>query len=160
MYTTLPANMPRVIPSLYYQDIQMAHDWLVDAFGFDVHATMTDETGALSHSELKLGDGMVMLRATDIDPRYLSPKMYQNNLTQSLFIYVDDVDAHYSRTKLAGAEIVMKPTDKGYGDRVYICNDLEGHLWRFGQRLFDVNLNEYNYIYDEKTGKKTAVKKT
>ena len=159
MYTTLPANMPRVIPSIYYQDIQKAHDWLIDAFGFDVHVAMADETGTLAHSELKLGDAMVMLRAIDIDLRYLSPQMYQNRITQSLFIYVDDVNAHYQRAYQAGADVVMKPIDKHYGDRVYACNDLEGHLWRFGQRLFDVNLNEFNYIYDEKTGKKTARKK-
>lgn len=159
MYTTLPAKIPRVIPSLYYQDLQAAHDWLIRAFGFEVHVTMTDDAGRLAHSELKLGDGMVMLRVTDIDPRYLSPKAYQNRMTQSLFIYVDNVDAHCDQARHAGAEIVMEPTTKQYGDRVYACNDLEGHLWRFGQRLFDVDLNDFDYVVDEKTGKRSTRRK-
>ncbi len=159
MYTTLLANVPRVIPYIYYQDIQAAHDWLINAFGFEVHATIVDEKEKLIHSELKLGDGMVMLRTADEDPKFLSPQAYQDHITQSLFIYVDDVDAHCVRARNAGAGILMEPTDKPFGERIYKCNDLEGHVWVFGQHLFDVELNEFDYVYDEKTGTRSARKK-
>ncbi len=148
MYTTLPSNVPRVIPCIYYNDIQAAHDWLINAFGFEVHATMMDEEGKLVHSELKMGDGMVMLRIANEDSRRMSPKDLSSCITQSLFIYVDDIDAHCTHARNAGAEIIMEPTDKLYGDRVYACNDLENHLWKFAQRIFDVDLNDFNYIYD------------
>ena len=45
---------------------------------------------------------------------------------------VDDVDAHYARARDAGAEIVMEPADQDYGGRLYICRDIERHVWNFG----------------------------
>jgi uncharacterized glyoxalase superfamily protein PhnB len=52
--------------------------------------------------------------------------------TQSAYIIVDDVDAHYARAKAAGAEIIKEVEDQSYGGRLYSCRDPEGHLWSFG----------------------------
>src|SRR5204862_7272648 len=51
---------------------------------------------------------------------------------QGVYVYVEDVDAHYARAKAAGAEIVMELEDTDYGSRGYSVRDLEGHLWSFG----------------------------
>ncbi len=51
---------------------------------------------------------------------------------QSIYIIVDDADAHHARAKAAGAEIVMEVADQDYGGRLYSCRDPEGHLWNFG----------------------------
>ncbi len=51
---------------------------------------------------------------------------------QSIYVIVDDVDAHCRRARDAGAEILMEPTDQDYGGRHYSCRDLEQHLWNFG----------------------------
>jgi PhnB protein len=50
--------------------------------------------------------------------------------TQGVFIYLDDVDAHYQRAKAAGAEIDKPLEDLPYG-RSYTARDLEGHPWFF-----------------------------
>ena len=50
--------------------------------------------------------------------------------TMGVFIYLDDVDAHYEVAKAAGAEIVHPPKDAEYG-RNYWANDPEGHPWFF-----------------------------
>jgi uncharacterized glyoxalase superfamily protein PhnB len=47
--------------------------------------------------------------------------------TQSAFVIVDDVDAHYARAKAAGAEIVTAVEGQSYGGRLYSCRDPEGH---------------------------------
>ena len=52
--------------------------------------------------------------------------------TQSPYIIVEDVDAHYARAVAAGAEIVMDIKDEDYGGRGYSCRDPEGHVWNFG----------------------------
>jgi uncharacterized glyoxalase superfamily protein PhnB len=56
--------------------------------------------------------------------------------TQSLFVFVDDLDAHYQRAKAAGAEIVGE-IESNYGFRRYRANDLEGHEWCFAVKVDD-----------------------
>jgi uncharacterized glyoxalase superfamily protein PhnB len=48
-----------------------------------------------------------------------------------LFVYVDNVDAHYERARAAGALIDSQPVDQPYGQREYGARDLEGHRWWF-----------------------------
>lgn len=55
--------------------------------------------------------------------------------TQSLYVYVDDVDAHCARARAAGAEILEEPSDQPYGDRRHGARDPEGHRWYFACRL-------------------------
>jgi uncharacterized glyoxalase superfamily protein PhnB len=50
--------------------------------------------------------------------------------TMGVFIYLDDVDKHYTVAKAAGAEIVHPPKDVEYG-RTYSAVDPEGHPWFF-----------------------------
>jgi uncharacterized glyoxalase superfamily protein PhnB len=59
-----------------------------------------------------------------------------------MFIYVDDVEAHYRRAKEAGAKITHEPSTQDYGedywsDRSYGCADIGGHHWWIAQRLRD-----------------------
>ena len=51
--------------------------------------------------------------------------------TQSLYVYVDDVDAHCAQARSNGATIIEEPTDASYGDRRYGAQDPEGHVWYF-----------------------------
>jgi uncharacterized glyoxalase superfamily protein PhnB len=59
----------------------------------------------------------------------VSPKSL-GKTTQSLFIFVDDLDEHYARAKAAGAEIVQE-IESGHGFRRYRARDPEGHEWCF-----------------------------
>ncbi len=47
-----------------------------------------------------------------------------------VFLYLDDVDAHYAAARAAGAEIVHPPRDESDG-RTYWAVDPEGHPWFF-----------------------------
>ncbi len=42
-----------------------------------------------------------------------------------------DADAHYTRAKATGAQILLDIKDEDYGGRGYTCRDLEGHIWSF-----------------------------
>jgi len=60
--------------------------------------------------------------------------------TQSLMVYVDDVDTHCARARAAGGKVVSEPALHDYGeaywaDRSYGVLDAEGHLWWFTQRI-------------------------
>jgi uncharacterized glyoxalase superfamily protein PhnB len=71
--------------------------------------------------------------------QFRSPKTAGGS-TQSLMVYVDDLEAHHARSRAAGAKITIEPKTSDYGpeywsDRCYGVLDCEGHHWWFTQRL-------------------------
>ena len=71
-----------------------------------------------------------------------SPRSVGGANTQTIMLYVDDVEAHCSRARAAGATIFAEPEVHDYGadhwsDRSYGAVDPEGHHWWFTQRLRD-----------------------
>jgi len=120
---------PAIQPGLVYQDSRAAVDWLVRAFGFAVREKVTDEDGQVVHGELQLGEGIVMVTLAKGRARWASPKEL-GKATAFIYVFVDDVDAHFSRAKEAGATIVAG-IGESYGQRRYRALDLEGHEWCF-----------------------------
>ena len=53
-------------------------------------------------------------------------------VTQSPYVVIPDIDAHYERARKAGAEIVLELEEQHYGGKLYSARDPEGHLWNFG----------------------------
>lgn len=51
-----------------------------------------------------------------------------------LYVFVDDVNAHYNASARGGARIVVEPHTHA-GDRRYQVTDPEGHQWTFAQRV-------------------------
>ncbi len=130
-----PENMPRVSPYLYDEDVAGALAWLARAFGFRERMRMAGPDGKVSHAEMELADGVVMMRCPG--PDYRNPKRL-GQVTQSLYVYVDDVDKHFTQAKRAGAKVIEEPKDQFYGDRRSGTEDPEGHRWYFVQRVRDV----------------------
>jgi|SRR5450432_2800673 uncharacterized glyoxalase superfamily protein PhnB len=136
-----PPGWPRISAAAYYDEPAKAIDWLCRAFGFEVRLKVEGENGSIEHSELVFGDGVVMVGGAK--PRFpyrRSPRAVGGANTQSLMIYVDDVEAHCARARAAGAKVVSEPSATDYGeeyweDRSYEAEDVEGHHWWFMQRL-------------------------
>ncbi|KJK24099.1 glyoxalase [Burkholderiaceae bacterium 16] len=121
--------------ALYYQDPLAALDWLEQAFGFERAMVITDGDGRLVHSEMRFGEGYIMIGSAWTDYT-VSPASVGGKNTQSLHVHLHDgLDAHCARARAAGAEVVREPADQFYGDRVYAARDPEGHVWTFGQTV-------------------------
>ena len=144
-----PEGYSRVIPYLLYEDTGAAVDWLTRTFGFRERMRMPDESGRVTHAEIELGDGVVMLGTPGGD--YRSPKRLGAK-TQFVYVYVDDVDEHFARARDAGATIIRELSDQSYGDRNYGAEDLEGHEWYFGQHVRDVSPEELGATEAEGAG--------
>ena len=122
-------TMPRITPYLLYEDATEAVKWLERAFGFRERTANRDANGRVTHAELVLGeDGLILLGQPPAG--YRNPK-HLGQKTQSLYVYVDDVDAHCAHSRSCGATIIEEPTDAPYGDRRYGAHDPEGHVWYF-----------------------------
>ena len=123
-----------IIPGLRYADAPAAIEWLCAAFGFERHLVVPGEDNQIAHAQLAFRNSMIMLgsaREGEYDDLLIQPTD-AGAVTQAPYVIVDDVDAHYARARDAGAEIVMEPADQDYGGRLYICRDIERHLWNFG----------------------------
>lgn len=144
-----PKGWPRISVALYYKDPAKAIDWLCNAFGFEVRLKIEGDDGAIHHSELTYGEGMIMVGterddSADVMPYARSPRSVGGANTQNMMLYVDDVVAHCERARAAGATIVSEPTVTDYGpeywmDRGYEAADPEGHHFWFYQRLRSPN---------------------
>lgn len=141
---TLPGGQQVVSPMLSYEDVAAAIPWLERAFGFREVADQrySEPDGTVTHAELRIGDGGVMLGWPG--PDYQSPRRHREscqtadlwlalpNVVDGVHVYVDDVDAHLEQARRGGAIIVREPVDEPYG-RLYVAEDLEGHRWMFNQ---------------------------
>jgi PhnB protein len=130
----------RATPYLLYEDVGAALEWLSRAFGFRERLRFQGEDGAVTHAEMELDGGEVMLGWPG--PDYRNPRRL-GQTTQLVHVYVEDVDAHFERAREVGAEIVSEPQDQEYGDRRYDVKDPEGHLWSFAQHVRDVTPDEW-----------------
>ena len=136
---TLPTDWPQLSSAVFYDDAHAAIAWLCEAFGFEVGMVVEGENGEVIHSELDYGRARIMVGSTN-RPKFASPRTLGGKNTQSVFIYVEDVDQHCARARAHGAVIVDEPKDSDYGedlwaDRSYGCEDLEGHHWWFSHRV-------------------------
>jgi uncharacterized glyoxalase superfamily protein PhnB len=117
---SVPANI--LLPHLVYEDVTEAIEWLTQKFGFSEHYRYGEPAqGAQMH----LGNAWIMLRTAW--PGSATPA--QSGIgTQSLTVFVDDVDTHYKRE---------------YGEHQYGVEDLAGHHWLFSRHARDVNPEEW-----------------
>ena len=133
---------PTLSTAIAYRDPLAALKWLEQAFGFESTIVVMNPDGTLGHSEMRLGDGMIMV-GSEWDERHRSPASIGGMNTQSIHVQLTDgIDAHCERARAAGAVITREPADQFYGDRVYGALDPEGHVWSFGQTFSAMSLDE------------------
>jgi uncharacterized glyoxalase superfamily protein PhnB len=124
-----------VMPVLIYPDVREAVDWLSTAFGF----TERVRIGENHRSQLSFADGAVIIGDVRHDRRPPRP----GEVTHSVMVRVEDVDAHCERARASGARIVTEPGDFEFGERQYTAEDPAGHRWTFSQTLADVAPEEW-----------------
>jgi len=130
-----PENMPRVTANVFYDDLAAALEWLSKAFAFETRMSMPGPDGGLVHAEMRVADSAIMMSPTATNELWKSPRPLGGSLTQGLYIYVDDVDAHHVRARSAGATIAAEPEEMFWGDRTYIAEDPAGHRWTFATHV-------------------------
>ena len=126
----MPA-IQRTIPLLVYDDIEAAHEFLVQAFGFSPGSIERDGQGQIVHGEVTAGDEQIWLHRVTPEHELASPRAMDAQ-TGGLVVHVD---AHFKHARSAGARIDSEPKDQEYGQREYGARDLEGHRWWFATPL-------------------------
>ena len=119
--TTAIAGAPRIYPSVHYPDVAEGVAFLLEAFGFSEHVIYRGDDGNPVHTELRYGPSIVFIGS---DPDSIG--------RGSLYVAVDDADAHCARARRAGARIDRELHDTDYGSRDYAALDPAGNRWHFG----------------------------
>ena len=141
MITNRSVPTDTLVAHVVYQDLTAALAWLTKAFGFTEHfryGAPDDPSGV----QVIFGKAVIMLQG----PRGRSSPAQLGFGTQSLTLFVEDVDAHYAKAKSAGAKIVEEPHETEYGEYQYGALDLDGHHWLFSRHAHDRSPEEWGAI--------------
>ena len=117
---------PSIVSCLTYRDAPAAIAWLKEAFGFTENMIVPGPDGTIAHAQLAYGSGLVMVGSQRDDALAMRSPCDLGGITQSVYVVVDDADAHYARAVAAGAEIVRELEDTPYGSRDYSARDPRG----------------------------------
>jgi uncharacterized glyoxalase superfamily protein PhnB len=126
-----------VLPHIPYQNLPAALEWLTRVFGFMEHYRYGEP---ISGAQLYLGPACIMIGSRSQSGTDMGGIGRQKPF---LTIFVDDVDAHYRRTKSAGTKITEDLNETAYGERQYAAEDLEGYRWLFAQHVRDADPAEW-----------------
>ena len=132
-----PTTHLPLVPYLYYENPGAAIKWLTEAFGMTERFRLTMSNGAIAHAEVEIGGGVLIVGSVGLRNRDRPA-----TVRSSVYVFVDDVDAHCERARQAGAEIIESPNNQPFGDRIYLTKDNEGHEWYFAQHVRDVSIEE------------------
>ena len=126
---SVPADT--LLSHVTYKNLESAIQWLDRAFGFKEHFRYGE---AVSGAQLRAGSAWIMVRAGG--PNYRTPAELGFG-TQSLSVFVEDVEDRFAQARDAGAEILEEPHETEYGEFQFVARDLEGHHWLFARHASD-----------------------
>jgi len=115
-----PTGYTTVSPYLIVGGASRTIDFLTRVFGATELRRFPDEHGKLMHSEVRVGDTVVMIAdgAEGWPP-----------IPAHVHVYVEDVDATFKLALEAGATAVQEPVKKGDEDKRGGVKDAGGTTW-------------------------------
>jgi uncharacterized glyoxalase superfamily protein PhnB len=113
-----------VMPYVHPENARDYIDFLKRAFGAE-ETMMAEHEGRVMHASVRMGDAALEM-GEPVDRAGIP--------SNGFFLFVDDVDAAYTRAVAAGASTVRPPDDTPYGMRSAIVKDPAGYFWWTARR--------------------------
>ncbi|HET9373869.1 MAG TPA: VOC family protein [Chthoniobacterales bacterium] len=129
----IPDGYHSITPSFCVDGAHKLIAFIKDVFGAKERMRMQGPGGKIMHAEFDIGDSAIML--ADTMPEWPAK-------SNSLYVYVEDVDATYKRAIQAGATSVREPQNMFYGDRTSAVTDPFGNFWGIATHVEDVSPEE------------------
>jgi PhnB protein len=147
MSTTKPDPIPgtyrRVTPALVVKGGVKALEFYAEVFGATERMRVPGPGGTIAHAEIEIGDSVVMVDGASPEMGTKAPPAGGlEGSPNSLYVYVEDVDATVARASRLGATAVRTPQDQFYGDRNGYIIDPFGHGWTVASHVEDVPADE------------------
>jgi PhnB protein len=129
----IPEGYHSVTPYLIVDHAAELIDFVQKAFGAEVLFKMAQPDGSVGHTEVRIGDSMLMISGARGEWKAMPTMIY---------LYVPDADAVYAKALAAGALSVQPMQDQFYGDRSGGVKDVSGNLWYIATHKEDVSGEE------------------
>jgi uncharacterized glyoxalase superfamily protein PhnB len=125
-------DLARLALGISYAKPAAAARWLAGVFGFTSPEPLPDAPDPLPEGEhghpwieFRIGNSSLVIFKQNGPPA-------GSRGTHMPWVYVDDIDEHFTRAQAGGAPIVQKLAAP-WGLPMYIAEDLEGNQWTFAQ---------------------------
>jgi PhnB protein len=140
----IPENYPALTPYLCCKNAAAAIEFYKNAFGAreEESARMTTPDGKIGHSEIRIGNALIMLADESPQMNFRSPQSIGGSPV-TLHLYVNDVDEIAKRAVAAGAKLVQPVSNMFYGDRAGSIEDPFGHVWYIATHKEDLSPDEF-----------------
>ena len=142
----VPEGFHTVTAQLILDDAASTIDWYKKALGAEERMRALGPDGKVMHAEIQIGDTILMVNDPMGGAR--SPKALGGS-PASLWIYVPDCDALFSRAAAAGATVVMPVADQFWGDRSGTLIDPSGFQWTIATHKEELTPAEINQRQEE-----------
>lgn len=138
----VPRGFRTVTPCLTVCGAERAIEFYKACFGAEQHTRLYDAEGTrIVHAALKIGNSVVFLAEEDPGAGIFSPLTLGYSPTL-LHLYVEDVNAVWSRAMAAGATAVLPLANTYWGDRFGKLADPFGHYWSVASRVERISHDE------------------
>ena len=140
--SAIPTGYHTVTPQLTLDNATQAIEWYKKAFGATEGSRAVGPDGKIMHAELRIGDSRIMVN----DPvgGGKGPGAFGGS-PASLWIYVEDCDALFSRAITSGAKgagPMGTMVDQFWGDRAGTLTDPHGYTWTIATHTEDLTPQE------------------
>lgn len=139
----IPNGYSTVSPYLVCDNAHAVLEFIRKTFGVEHRGILHLPTGKIAHTEVKLGDTVIML--TDANDNF------KNSGGSIIHVYVEDCDDTYARALAAGGTSVQELQTFFYGDRSGGVKDSSGNTWWISSRVENPSKEETQRRLDELT---------
>lgn len=133
----IPEGYPRVTPYLCVDGAAAAIGFYQKVLGAEERMRMAAPDGKVGHSELTIGDSVIMLSDEYPEMDAVGPRSV-GGTPVTLSVYVEDADATFELALAEGAEELRPVETHFYGDRGGTFEDPFGHRWNVSTHVEDV----------------------
>jgi uncharacterized glyoxalase superfamily protein PhnB len=128
-----PADMAQIVPYMYYEDAGPAIEFMEKAFGFEIeHAFRNPNDGKVLTAKVRTGSGVILV-GPGMEPFGTRATPDPDAVSCMIYVFVEDLDAHFARATAAGATVRSEPEIHFGGNRQYTVSDPGGHRWTFAE---------------------------
>ncbi len=141
--SAVPEGHHTVTPQLTLDNAAQAIDWYKKALGAEEVARAVGPDGKILHAEVRIGNSLIMLNDTMMGGK--GPKAMGGS-PASLWVYVEDCDALFTRAVAAGGKVADGPmgqmANQFWGDRCGTFTDPQGYRWTIATHKEDLSPQE------------------
>lgn len=137
----IPEGYHAVTPYLIVKGAARAIEFYKQAFGASEIMRFPGPDNTIAHSEIKIGDSVVMLADAPANAEFRDPQSLGGS-SVGLMIYVPEVDKTFKNALSLGAKQTRAVVDQFYGDRSGTLTDPFGHVWTVATHVEDVSAQE------------------